>query len=125
VSELQTYIFLVTQFIFPRGSAALIGLVLLIVNLSRSHSVTPQTIGLLWKSDQPEAEISSRQNTTVIREGYHRLRCDSNRTLFFLRLCTGRKNSIELAIPRTITHTQLFEAPEDGPVRSEICRATS
>jgi hypothetical protein len=32
------------------------GLGLLIVEASRSHSDTPHSIGLLWTSDQPDAE---------------------------------------------------------------------
>jgi len=35
-----------------------VGQGLLIVEISRSHSVTPQSIGLLWTSDQLVAETS-------------------------------------------------------------------
>ena len=42
---------------------------LLIVEASRSHSGTPQSIGLLWTSDQPDAETSTWQHTTLTKEG--------------------------------------------------------
>ena len=32
---------------------------LLIIEASRSHSDTPQSVGLLWTSDQPDAETST------------------------------------------------------------------
>jgi len=38
---------------------------LLIIEASRSHSDTPQSIGLLWTSDQPVPETSTWQNTTL------------------------------------------------------------
>jgi hypothetical protein len=37
----------------------LVGQGLLIIEDSRSHSDTPHSVGLLWTSDQPEAETSS------------------------------------------------------------------
>jgi len=37
---------------------------LLIIEDSRWHSATTQTVGLLWTSDQPNAETSTLQNTT-------------------------------------------------------------
>jgi len=40
----------------------------LIHEVSRSHSDTPHTVGLLWTSHQPVAETSTRQHTTFIRE---------------------------------------------------------
>jgi hypothetical protein len=42
---------------------SLVGQDLLTVEVSRSHSDTPQTVGLLWMSDQPDAEISLPVNT--------------------------------------------------------------
>jgi len=35
----------------------LMGQGLLNIEISRSHSDTPQSVGLLWTSDQPEKEI--------------------------------------------------------------------
>jgi hypothetical protein len=32
---------------------------LLIIDASRSHSGTPHSVGLLWTSDQPDAETSA------------------------------------------------------------------
>ena len=44
---------------------------LLIVEASRPHSDTPHSVGLLWKSDQPDAETSTWQNTTLTRKDIH------------------------------------------------------
>ena len=38
---------------------ALLGLGLPIVEVSRSHSDTPHSVGLLWTSGRPDAEIST------------------------------------------------------------------
>jgi hypothetical protein len=45
-------------FIF-RVLTAPMGLGLLIFKVSRSHSDTPHSVGLLWKSDQPDVETST------------------------------------------------------------------
>jgi hypothetical protein len=37
----------------------------LIHEFSRSHSDTPHSVGLLWTSDQPNAETSAWQHTTL------------------------------------------------------------
>jgi hypothetical protein len=41
---------------------------LLITEASRSHSDTPQSVGLLWTSDQPGAKTSARQHKTIARD---------------------------------------------------------
>jgi len=41
---------------------------LLIIEASRSHSDTPHSVGLLWTSDQPDAETSTWQHTTLSRD---------------------------------------------------------
>jgi hypothetical protein len=45
-------------FFFSHGTTALTGKGLLIFAASRSHSDTPFSVGLLWTSDQPDAETS-------------------------------------------------------------------
>jgi hypothetical protein len=45
--------------VFCCGSTALVGLGFLIVEVSKSHSETPRSVGLLWMSDRPVAESSS------------------------------------------------------------------
>jgi hypothetical protein len=40
---------------------------LLIIKDSRSHSNTPHSVGLLWTSNRPDADISTRQHTTLTR----------------------------------------------------------
>jgi len=42
-----------------------VGQDLLIHEVSRSHNDAPQSVGLLWTSDQPAAETSNRQHTTL------------------------------------------------------------
>ena len=42
------------------------------------HSYTPEWLGLLWTSDQPDAENSIWQHTTLTRDKYPCSRRDSN-----------------------------------------------
>jgi len=43
--------------------------VLLMIETSRSHSLdTPQSVGLLWTSDQPDQETSTWYRTTLTRD---------------------------------------------------------
>jgi hypothetical protein len=44
---------------FPVAQQPPVGQGLLIIEASRSHSDTPHTVGLLWTSDQPDAEVST------------------------------------------------------------------
>ena len=44
-----------------------VGQGLLNIEASRSHSDTPHSVGLLWTSDQPDAENSTRQHTTFTK----------------------------------------------------------
>ena len=55
-----------------------VGQGLLIVEASRSRSDTPHSVGLLWTSDQPVAETSTLQHTTLTRDNPPCLRRDSN-----------------------------------------------
>ena len=55
-----------------------VGQGLLTVKPSRSHSDTPHSVGLLWTSDQPVAETSTRQHTTLTKDRHPRPRRDSN-----------------------------------------------
>jgi len=45
-----------------------VGQGLLIIEASRSHSDTPNSVGILWTSDQPDAETSTWQHTTLTKE---------------------------------------------------------
>ena len=54
-------------YIFYHGLTALAGLVLL-HDASRSHLDTPHSVGLLWTSDQPDAETSTCQHKTLTRD---------------------------------------------------------
>ena len=50
----------------------------LIIEVSRPHSDTPHSEGLFWTSDQPDAEISTSQYTTLKIDRQPCLRLDSN-----------------------------------------------
>jgi hypothetical protein len=50
-----------------RGSLAPLGLSLLTVEVSKSHSDTARSVGRLWESDQPDTETSTWQHTTLTR----------------------------------------------------------
>jgi len=56
----------------------LVGQGLLIFEASRSHSDTPNSIGLLWTSDQPETHTSTWQQTTFTKERHPCFRWNSN-----------------------------------------------
>jgi hypothetical protein len=45
---------------------------------SRSHSGTPQSVGLLWTSDQPDAETYTWKHTTLTTDRHPCPRRDSN-----------------------------------------------
>jgi hypothetical protein len=45
-----------------------VGQGLLIVDVSKSHSDTPHSVWLLWTGDQPDAETSTWQHTTLTRD---------------------------------------------------------
>jgi hypothetical protein len=55
-----------------------VGQRLLIVDDSRSHSDTSHSVGFLWRSDQPDAETSTRQHTTLTTDRQTGLWWDSN-----------------------------------------------
>ena len=39
-----------------------------IIEVSRSYTDTPHSVELLWTSDKPDAETSTRQHTTLTRD---------------------------------------------------------
>ena len=49
-------------FFFTMAQQPLVGQDLLIVEASRSYSDTPHSVGLLWTSDQPDADSSAWKN---------------------------------------------------------------
>jgi len=56
----------------------LLGFGLPIIEASWSHSDTSHLVGLLWTSDQPNAETSTWQHTTLERDRYLCRRLYSN-----------------------------------------------
>jgi len=47
-----------------------VGQELLVIEASRSHSDTPQSVGVLWTGYQPDAGTSASQHTTLKRDRY-------------------------------------------------------
>ena len=60
------------RFVFPKHNS------LLIIQTTWSHSDTPHTLGILWTSDQPDAQTSTWQNTTFTRDRQPCPRWDSS-----------------------------------------------
>ena len=56
----------------------LMGQRLVINDASRSHPDTPQSVEFLWTSDQPDAETSTSQHTTLTSDRNPCCRRDSN-----------------------------------------------
>jgi hypothetical protein len=54
--------------VFTMAQQPLVGQGLLIIKDSWSHSETLYSVGLLWKSDQPDAETSTCQHIILIRD---------------------------------------------------------
>jgi hypothetical protein len=52
---------------FSIAQQRLVGQGLHIIDSSRSHSDTPHSVGLLWTSDEPDADTSTWQHTTLTR----------------------------------------------------------
>jgi hypothetical protein len=61
----------------PHGATALVVQGLLIIETSRSHSDTPQSVGLLWTRDQLVTETFTWQHTTPTRDRHPRHQRDS------------------------------------------------
>jgi len=59
----------IINFFFPHGLTVALDHWTKASSLSRlhdhAHSDTPHSVGLLWTSDQPDAETSTRQHTTL------------------------------------------------------------
>jgi hypothetical protein len=53
----------------PHGATAPVGQgLIIIIEASQSHSHTTHSVGLLWTSDQPDAETPTCQHTTFTRD---------------------------------------------------------
>ena len=59
-------------------SPALVGQGLIIIEASQSHTDTPHAVGLLWMNEEPNAETSTCQPTTLTRGKHPCLRQDLN-----------------------------------------------
>jgi len=69
---------LIFFFFFTMAQKPPVGHGLLIVKDAWSLSDTPYLVGLLWMSDQPDAETSTWQHTTLIRDRLSCPKWDSN-----------------------------------------------
>jgi len=65
-------------YILYHNATATVGQGHLIIEDSWSHSDTQQSVGLLWTSDHPDAEISTWQHTTITTDKYPFPQRDSN-----------------------------------------------
>ena len=57
-----------TLIFYSMAQQPLLGQGLLIIEASRLHLETPQSVGLLWTSDQPDAQTSTLQYTALIKD---------------------------------------------------------
>ena len=53
---------------FYMAQQPIVGRGLLVIGASRTHSDTPYSVGLLWTSDQPDAETCTWRHTTSTRD---------------------------------------------------------
>ena len=81
---------------FSMAQKPLVGQVLTIIEASRSHPDTPPSVGVLWRSDQPDAETSTWQHTTIIRDRHPCPRRVSNPRS---QQASGRTSTPETARP--------------------------
>jgi len=72
----------------PMARQPIVGHDHLIIEVSRAQSDSPQSVGLLWTSDQPYAETSTGQHTTLTQDRHPDIRRDSNPQF---QQCSGRR----------------------------------
>ena len=83
--------------VIPPAATVLVGQGFLIRDVSWPHSDTPHSTTLLWTSDQPGAEASTRQDTTFIR---HRHPCPPPRNSNpESQQASGRRPTLKTALP--------------------------
>jgi hypothetical protein len=70
--------FLSQYFFFPSAQQPPVGHGRLIIEASLSHAGSPQSVGLPWTSDQPDAETSTSQHATFTRHRHPCPQWDSN-----------------------------------------------
>jgi hypothetical protein len=94
---------------------------LLIIETSPSHSDTPNSVGLLWRTDQPIAETSTWQHTTITSDrqpcpGGIRTRRSSNRAAADPRLRPRGHSIGSLCI-----YCRLFVNDNNSSFLSHLC----
>jgi hypothetical protein len=66
--------------LLPMAQQPLVGQGLFIMEASQSHSDTPRSVGLLWTSDQPDSQTSTRRTQHTHETDIHA--SDGARTLY-------------------------------------------
>jgi len=64
--------------LFPCGVSTRFLVIACLYGASRSHSNTPHSLGLLWTSDQPDADASISQHSTLTRDRHPHARRNSD-----------------------------------------------
>jgi len=88
--------FLIYLFFFSWWNSPPVGQGLLIIEALLLHSDTTQSVGLLWTSDHPDAEISMCQHTTLTTDRHPCSRRNSNP---HSRQASGRRSAPQTALP--------------------------
>jgi len=86
------------KFLFSWCNSSPVDLILPIFEYSRSHSDPPQSVRYLCTSDQPDAETSTSQHRTSIRDRIPYRRLDSNPNLLQARDRNSRIDRAATAI---------------------------
>ena len=93
---------------FPMAQQPIVGQGL-VIDASRSPSDTPHSVGLLWTSDQPDADTPTWQHTTLTRDRRPCLQRDSNPQF---RQPSGRRptpsTARPLGSPHSLPHQEHF-----------------
>jgi len=103
---LVTYLYGYYHNFFPVTHQPYSGLGRLIPEVSRSHTDTRQSVGNLWTSDQPDAETSSWQHTTLTGDIHQCRRRKSNPQS---QIASGlrRRGRWNRLLPRFVAHSLL------------------
>jgi len=82
-----------SRILLPMAHQPLLDQSLVIIEVSRSHSDTPQSVGLLWTRERPVAQTSTRQHTTLTTDRHPCLRRIRTRILIKLEAVSLRPRS--------------------------------
>jgi len=103
--------------LFFRGSTALLGPGLLVVEFSSLHSDTPHSVGLMWSGDRPVTGHCTWQHTKLTRDKHPWPRRDST----FPIPATGRPQTHALDRAATEISTVRFNIKKTLPCAHTVC----